>query len=142
MSRISSKVDAVEQLSFSELPSRKKVAITAAVRVNKATIFLGANGDVYSTQVKQRCFYTLSSGLDDTLAGCELLGLLSKEAVEKHKADVSGAEMKRCRRYAAESLIDSVETLGIKLTAAQEKILRAAGAHVGTGMSAKSNAAS
>lgn len=126
MSRISSPVAEVEALRFDALPSRKKVDMAAAVRVDRTTVFLDAKGNVYSTQVKQRRYYTVGSGLEDTLTGCRLLGLLSKEAVAKHTEAMHLMRAKRERRYAAEALAENVKTLGIKLTAAQARVLTVA----------------
>lgn len=128
MSRISSPVSEVEALRFDALPSRKKVDMVAAVRVDRATVFLDARGNVYSTQVKQRCYYSIGAGLEDTLTGCRLLGLLSKEAVTKHNEAMTLERIKRDRRYAAESVARDVKTLGIKLTAAQARALTVAAA--------------
>jgi len=126
MSSLSSPVAAVEKLRFNALPTKRKVAMAAAVRVGRATVFVDAKGNVYSTQVKAHCFYTLGSGLGDTLTGCRILGLLSKEAVQKHEAVCKAEREKRDRKYAAQSFAENAKALGLKLTAAQMKAIKAA----------------
>ena len=128
MSRIQSPVDDVERLTFHSMPSKKKVSMVAGVRVGRVHVFVDAAGTVYSTQVKERCYYTLTSGLDETLTGCRVLGLLSKEAVAKHAASVIHARVKRERRYAAESFAESAKMLGVRLTVAQERAIGVAAA--------------
>lgn len=119
MTRIQSPVKAIEDLCFEALPSRKKVDVVAAVRVDKTTVFLDSMGRIYSTQVRDKRFYILGCGLDDTLTGCRLLGLLSKEAVDKHAEAMKAAKLERERKWAAESLEENVKTLKIKLTGTQ-----------------------
>ena len=126
MSRISSPVSEVEALQFHTLPPRKKIQMVAAVRVDRTTVFLSASGNVYSTQVKANCYYSVASGLEDTLTGCKLLGLLSKEAVAKHGTAMQKARDRRDRKYAATYLVENAKELGVKLTAAQMKAVAAA----------------
>jgi hypothetical protein len=126
MSSIQSTVDDVEALRFHLMPSRKKVAMVAGVRVERTHVFVDAAGRVYSTQVLDSCYYTLGSNLDNTLEGCRILGLLTKEAVAKHLADSAAVRAKRDRIYAAEIIAEAVKTLGIKLTRAQAEAVEAA----------------
>ena len=126
MSSIQSTVDDVEALRFHPMPSRKKVAMVAGVRVERTHVFVDAAGRVYSTQVRDACYYTLGSNLDNTLEGCRILGLLTKEAVAKHLADTAAIRAKRDRRYAAETIVAVMKDLGIKLTPAQSKAVEAA----------------
>jgi hypothetical protein len=126
VSSIQSTVDDVEALRFHPMPSRKKVAMVAGVRVERTHVFVDAAGRVYSTQVRDACYYTLGCNLDNTLEGCRILGLLTKQAVAKHMAETAAIRTKRDRRYAAESIAEAAKTLGIKLTQAQSKAVEAA----------------
>ncbi len=126
MSSIQSTVDDVEALRFHPMPSRKKVTMVAGVRVERTHVFVDKAGRVYSTQVRDACYYTLGSNLDNTLEGCRILGLLTKQAVAKHISDTAAIQTKRDRRYAAESIAEAAKTLGIKLTQAQSKAVEAA----------------
>lgn len=131
MSRIQSPVKDVNDLWFHKLPSSRKVPMAAAARVGNTHVFVDAQGKIYSTQVRDNCSYVLGSGLDDTLAGCRLLGLLSKDAVEAHTTAAKLRNVKRERFYAAANLADAAKTLGLKLTSAQEKALAVARAERG-----------
>ncbi len=126
MSTIHSPVESIQSLWFDTLPAGKKVAIVAAVRCGRATVFLGAGGKVYSTQVKAKCAYSQSAGLEDTLNGCKKLGLLTKDAIAKHLAAEKARADKREKRYAAKYLVENAKALGVKLTAAQLAAVNAA----------------
>jgi len=126
VSRIQSPVEEVEKLLFYPLPSRKKIDVSAVVRVNRTHVFLSTSGKLYSTQVRDKCYYTLTGGLEDTLDGCRILGLLSKEAVAKHNAEVSLMLSKRERKWSADSIVTNMKTLGLRMTKAQLRAIETA----------------
>lgn len=126
MGRIHSPVSDVSELTFYSMPSKKMVAMKAGVRVGHTHVFVDAVGKVYSTQVKERCSYTLGCGLEDTLAGCRVLGLLSKEAVDSHNQAMNLKRAKDSRYYAAVSIQDTARELGLIMTKAQTTAIKTA----------------
>jgi hypothetical protein len=62
--------------------------------------------------------------MEPVLKGLRLLGMISKEAMDAHLARCEERSAAEERRYAKGTLIDAAKTLGITLTAAQQKALQ------------------
>lgn len=126
-SLIASKVQSVSALRFQPMPTGKKVDAVKACRIGRTHVFVDTKGNIYSTQVQNKAYYTLGTGLDDTLKACGVLGLISKQAADQHIADVETEKAKSRKRWAAVEMLANATTLGLRLTAAQKKAIEAAG---------------
>lgn len=122
-----SPVRSIDDLHFHPLPAnRKPIQVDRVVRVEKTLVFVDLAGRIYSTQVAQRVTYTFGFGLEDTLRGCQALGLLSKAAVDQHKKLCDARNRANGMRWAAKSIAEDAATLGLKFTPAQQRVIKAA----------------
>jgi hypothetical protein len=123
MSRLLSKIDAIEKLWFEPLRA-KPVKALKAVYQNGTTVILGADGVIYLPRITKRIYYQFSNrSLGDALDACIKMGVLTDKAVAEHRANEAALQAKKENAYCAEYIVSNAQTLGIQFTKAQQKII-------------------
>ena len=123
MSRLFSKIDAIENLQFEPLRA-KPVKALKAVCQNGTTVILGADGVIYLPHITSRVYYPSSNrSLSDALDACIKMGVLTDKAVAEHRADEAARQVREENRYCAEYIVGYAQTLGVQFTKAQQKII-------------------
>jgi hypothetical protein len=122
---IQSKIADIEQLRLYPFPVRP-VAVARAVRTGRATVAIGKDGRIYTTQADAAVYWTTVDRKADTIACLVKLNMLSAKAVAQHRAAEQEETRARAIKYAADSVLDNAAVAGITLTKAQHKQLLAA----------------
>jgi len=120
-----SKVKSIDDLVFAPLLARP-VKVLKAVCVNGTFVALGPYGTIYVSGLRNRIAYRncTPKSLKNALEGCIKLGVLSKEAVDQHRKIQDEYHKKADQKYTAEQILANAADLGIKLTKAQDKMVR------------------
>lgn len=122
--QIKSRIKAIDELRVFALPVRP-IEAALAVRSERATVVVGKDGRIYSSEVSTTTFWTTTHRLERTIAGLIKLKLLTPEALAQHKEAAAADEAVRSRRWASDNVLENAERAGIKLTAAQARKLTA-----------------
>jgi hypothetical protein len=129
MSSFSSHVQSINSLQFHPIPCRP-INVAKVVRTDNVTVFVDVRGNIYSTGVMSRVHYVIGSSLsqkhEDTFKCCVKLGLISKDDLKTHKEHAERESEIRQRKYAANAIVREAKTLGLKLTSAQKRLIKAA----------------
>jgi len=122
---IHSQVKSLNALRINPMPS-KPLRDARAVRVPSTgtVVAIDARGNIYSTQVasaaRRNNYRDLGAGrIRSTIEGLVKLGALSAVAVREHQAIIKREAELGNRRASAESLLEDVRELGLKLTRSQ-----------------------
>lgn len=128
MSCILSQIADISRLTIEPFPTNRQIRNARVVRCGRTLVAVDEKGVIYSNQVSAGLAYPSNCQLDETLQGVKRLGLLSPQALRQHEQIVNERRREHEHRYAAERILSSATTLGLKLTNAQKgRIERALG---------------
>lgn len=130
--RLESQIPSISQLKFFPFPTRPLANVCAA-RCGNTIVAVSASGKIYTTQdldmVNQLYYYGGKQGLvpylNETLACCAKLGLLSPEAIEQNRRACESEELLSKQQYAAREITEASTLLGFTLTSEQQAIVDA-----------------
>lgn len=123
MARIQSAFPEIQDLVLNAFPSRL-IQMDKAVKVSNTIVALGKNKKIYVSGIKQNAYCSDKiSRMAEILEGCVKLGVLSKAVFEQYKKSLKEFEYKQHQSYCASSVLQKMNELGIKLTAAQKSRL-------------------
>lgn len=105
----------------------KPIAVARAVRVGSTTTFIDTKGRIYCTGIQDGFSFTAAwscrQKFQDLYAGLVKLGVVPKADAAAHLADAAAIDKKVRTKRAAVSLRSDAALVGLKLTAAQNRLL-------------------
>lgn len=120
--KIESTVKAISDLTFHQMVSHRPLLVSKAFHVAGITLMLGKKGTIYMSSLRSGDYWLRdSSWIGIKLRALEKMGVLKREDVDRHLADLEKSKQRRGRRTTAQTMICLADKMKIKLTAAQMK---------------------
>lgn len=123
-----SPIESIDNMKVSAIPSKPLKNVTA-IRIDRTVVLIDEQGRLYSTQVQGSYSYTPSDNSESlraTITGAAKLGAISEKAMTEDLERRQAAARERSKAWAAQSIVDHANALGIKFTEAQRRRIDAA----------------
>ena len=126
MSTLLSPVREIKDLYFDKLPSSRVVKLVKGVRVGRVTVFLGANGNLYSPSIDARMAYSCSNWLwsDSLMRALVKLGAISKASLVEHMEAAKLRDATRTVGYEYKRLLELGNRYGLAFKLDKEDMLK------------------
>ncbi len=127
MTNFISPVEKIDHLVLEKIPTNRTINVVKATRDGRVSLLLASDGKVYSSAADS---FSYTLGKHDrqtsTMRALQRLGVITKAQMEQHLAACERRTVQREKMHAADAISSYAETLGIKLTKAQQARVDAA----------------
>jgi len=125
MAVVMSKVRAIQELYFHQLPTGRPVNVSRAVRVNGLTVFVGANGRLYCDRLGNYAYLPGTWPWNNNLMRALVkLGVITAEQMQEHLQHIEAKYRAQERARDAKELEEIAKRWGLRLTKAQRAALQ------------------